>query len=350
MTSLEKHLLKKMREYPVDIEDCSPSLQISVFHEGALKAELQVGDEYRYYDLASLTKILFTVSTFMRYTDEKRMSVEDRIKKWVHWWPHRSTEIREVLSHHAGLPWWAPFYEMLDKKDSVVKKREDVRLFFEKLKLGSKKKAVYSDLDFILLGFVMEAVEEHSLLEIFENTLRPLGLESLHFCPGNKRVFKKSLYAPTEKCPWRKKVLQGEVHDDNTWAFGGVSTHAGLFGELKDVAGWGLYLRQALRHSMGSPLATQKTALLFCRRQFPAAVGDWGLGFMMRSSKDSTAGRYFSKRSVGHTGFTGTSLWYDPVKDLLITILSNRVHPTRDNQNFKSLRPALHDWTAEFLR
>jgi serine-type D-Ala-D-Ala carboxypeptidase len=325
------------------------SLEFNVYHKGEKKGELRLGKSYDYYDLASLTKPLFTVSTFMRYNDEKRVLPDDTIQKFLPWWPHKSTLIKEVLSHHAGLPWWAPFHEMLNRKDSTVKKREDVRLFFEKLKLEAKKKAVYSDLDFILLGFVMEAAEEQGLLEVWENTSKPFEIEGLHFCAENKPTYKRTQYAPTEKCPWRKKTLQGEVHDDNTWAMGGVSTHAGLFGRLEDVSSWGLLLREALVNKKGSALATHETAKLFCKRQVPVKIGDWAMGFMLPSKEGSSAGQHFSPTSVGHTGFTGTSLWFDPKQDLLVTILSNRVYPTRENNKFRTLRPLLHDLIVGLL-
>ncbi|MEK6554096.1 MAG: serine hydrolase domain-containing protein [Bdellovibrionota bacterium] len=350
MNAFEKQLKTKiLKAVEYNLSAYTQSLCLQVFQKGEKLAELDLGRSYKYYDLASLTKPLFTVSTFMRYNDEKRLTPEDRIQKLLEWWPHKSTRIKEVLSHHAGLAWWYPFFEMLDKKDSTIKKREEVRLFFENLKLGSKKKSVYSDLDFILLGFVMEAAEEHSLLQIWGNTSRPWGLKSLHFNAENKPTYKRTDYAPTEKCPWRKKVLQGEVHDDNTWAMGGVSTHAGLFGSLEDVSAWGLLLREALKNKAGSALASHETAKLFCKRQVPRSVGDWALGFTLPSQKDSTAGHHFSPSSVGHTGFTGTSFWYDPKRDLLVTILANRVYPTRENVKFRTLRPLIHDFIVESL-
>lgn len=348
MNSFEKKVIKEiLKTVEQDLAAYTPSLALQVHFKGQKKAEILMGKEYKYYDLASLTKPLFTVSTFMRYCDEGRVRPDNKIYKILPWWQHKRTEVQEVLSHHAGLAWWAPFFEMLDKNQSTIQKREHIRLFFEKLKLGSKKKCVYSDLDFILLGFIAEAAEEKSLLEIFENTKSQLQIEALHFCPENKPQFKRSLYAPTEKCPWRKKVLQGEVHDDNTWAMGGVSTHAGLFGDLQSVADWGLLLRKALL-GLSSPnikgqLCSTSTARLFCKRQVPRSVGDWAMGLMMPGLKESTAGKFFSKKSVGHTGFTGTSIWYDPDVDLLVTLLSNRVHPTRENIKFRSLRPLIHD-------
>ncbi|MGZ3723862.1 MAG: serine hydrolase, partial [Bdellovibrionales bacterium] len=145
------------------------------------------------------------------------------------------------------------------------------------------------------------------------------------------------------------KVLQGEVHDDNTWALAGVAPHAGLFAPIEAVSDWGLKLRAAVLHDskrFGDPKMVRR----FVTRQIPPQVGDWGLCFMKPTKGAASCGRYFSPKSFGHTGFTGTSLWMDPIHDVLVVILSNRVHPTRDNKSFALLRPKLHDWIRELLR
>lgn len=348
MTDYEKALLAKINLATGNqLIDFTPSLVMNVFLGGKKKAELRLGDHKKYYDLASLTKPIFTTSTYMRFVDEDRLTLDSSVRQFLEWWPHRATRIRDLLTHTSGLPWWAPFHQLYGKSSPMVF-REKLREYFETVKLGPRGKAVYSDLDMILLGFVDEAVEEHSLLEVWENTSEKWDLEGFHFNPGNKPIYPRSEYAPTEKCPWRKKVLQGEVHDDNTWAMGGVSSHAGLFGRLEDVTGWGLLLRKAWM-GKGSELATHETAKSFCKRAIPKKVGDWAMGFTMPSAVGSTAGHHFSPLSVGHTGFTGTSIWLDPKRDLLVTILANRVHPTRDNQKFKTLRPLLHDFVVELL-
>lgn len=359
MNKLEKTIKKKIEEITGgDIAAYTPSLDIEVYHRGRKAARLHFGEKVKYYDLASLTKILFTVSAFMRLVDERKINVGDGIYQYLSWWPYKKTTIAQVLSHSAGLSWWAPFYKMIGFKKSgsqVVPKlsatqaRDLVRKFLAKQKLSKEKKAVYSDLDFILLGFVLESATGLTLSELWQQLNRRLKLRSLHFCEGNRPKFKRQDYAPTEKCPWRKKVLRGEVHDDNTWAWGGVSTHAGLFGKISDVSRWGLLLRKAYYSKGGSVLANHKTARLFAERALSPRVGDWALGFMMPSRKDSTAGRYFSKKSIGHTGFTGTSLWFDPEKDLLVVVCANRVHPTRDNVKFRTLRPLIHDIIVQSL-
>ncbi|MCM2283108.1 MAG: serine hydrolase, partial [Bdellovibrionaceae bacterium] len=176
-----------------------------------------------------------------------------------------------------------------------------------------------------------------------------LDLRDAAFHVGNQPPHARRLYAPTEFCPWRKKTIQGEVHDENTWVLGGVAPHAGLFGTLDDLSRWGLCLRSSLRGGSGG-LARPETVARFARRALPRARGDWALGFMLPGLKGASCGKYFSRLSVGHLGFTGTSLWYDPRRDLLVTVLSNRVHPTRENKLFPQLRGFLHDSVVESLQ
>ena len=134
--------------------------------------------------------------------------------------------------------------------------------------------------------------------------------------------------------------MRGEVHDENTWALGGVAPQAGLFGTIGDLSNWGLELRKAVMGKRNG-LCSEKTAKLFTKRRTPVTQGDWGLGFM-KPGKNSSAGK-FSKSSFGHLGFTGTSIWIDPKRDLVVSILSNRVHPTRDNIEIRKLRPLIHN-------
>ena len=362
--NLSKKLEKEILEFIEDgnLKKYTPSLQIEVYLGGQKKISLKMGPKYRYYDLASLTKIIFTVPAMMQACDLGLLNINHPVKKYLPWWPHSSTKIKNVLSHSASLPWWAPYYKKLKNTPPAIR-RESLLKILKKTPLVKSQKAVYSDVDFILLGFLLEAVYKKPLLEIWQNLNWRKRASSLHFNPSNKPKYKRSLYAPTERCPWRKRVLRGEVHDDNTWSFGGVSSHAGLFGQIEDVSRYGLLLRQGFikktkshNHMVNSKkqfgqneLATPKTIRKFVRRAIPSQRGDWALGYMLPSQTGSSSGKYLSRKSVGHTGFTGTSLWYDPHKDILITILSHRVHPTRKNRRFVALRPILHDMIIELL-
>ena len=149
-------------------------------------------------------------------------------------------------------------------------------------------------------------------------------------------------FAATEDCPWRKMVLQGEVDDENAWALGGYSGHAGLFSTAEDVHVITNMIREHY-FGMRRDFLKPKTVREFLRRQNIVEGSDWALGWDTRALEGSSAGKNFSRESVGHTGFTGTSIWMDLEKDVVVILLTNRVHPTRNNDRIKTFRPKLHD-------
>ncbi len=346
-----------------NLSGVTPGLCLQVVHRGRLIADIKMGRTWRYYDLASLTKIIFTVPMFMQLAEahntgrraEPRIDLTASVQRYLPDWPHKSQTVREVLSHSAGLASWAPFYKKMRARQFAGEneRRAFIKKLLFQIPTGSKRRAVYSDLDFILLGFLLEDLYDRSLIEIWQNRVPwRQKTPSLHFNPIDIRGrcdkrFSRGQYAPTERCPWRKKILQGEVHDDNTWSFGGVSTHAGLFGTPDDVTTFGKMLRASWRGQSAAKFPSTAIVRKFTRRAISKNVGDWSLGFMLPTEGKASCGRYYSATAFGHTGFTGTSLWYDPKRDLLITILSNRVHPTRLNRAFISLRPKIHEIVVE---
>jgi CubicO group peptidase (beta-lactamase class C family) len=151
--------------------------------------------------------------------------------------------------------------------------------------------------------------------------------------------------AATEDCAWRDRILWGEVHDPNAWAMGGIAGHAGLFGTAADVLGFG---REMLAASRGqSEIFPAELAREFFRRQQLTEASDWGLGWDTPTAGRSTSGQYFSSHSIGHTGFTGTSLWIDLERGWIVVMLANRVHLVAKRSRFE-LRPQVHDliWEA----
>jgi CubicO group peptidase (beta-lactamase class C family) len=165
---------------------------------------------------------------------------------------------------------------------------------------------------------------------------------------SNGRNYAREEFAATEDCPWRKKVLQGEVHDDNAWTLGGYSGHAGLFSTAEEVYVIANRLRE---HFLGkrNDFFKPETVGEFFRRQDIVKGSDWALGWDTRALEESSAGKYFSRDSVGHTGFTGTSIWMDLERDVIAILLTNRVHPKRDNDKIKQFRPVFHDAVMESL-
>ena len=208
----------------------------------------------------------------------------------------------------------------------------------EPIDQSSPSTSKYSDLGYMVLGFVVERVTGQSLADFTRERIfnlveaRPLAF-GMHHLKGD--VLDK--IAPSEEDPWRGRLLQGEVHDENAAALGGIAGHAGLFGTAHAV---GQITKAWLDSYEGKPSLFQCDVV----KQFVKAQPgtSWGLGWDT-PSQPSSSGQWFSPESFGHLGFTGASIWIDPIKELEVIFLSNRVHPSRDNQAIKTFRPKLHD-------
>jgi CubicO group peptidase (beta-lactamase class C family) len=345
--SFEKNLIQKITPC---LPKATPGVQVQVHWEGKKISDISVGETYPYYDLASVTKIVFTVQAMAKAFDDGLWNLETTVKEILPWYGDEKTHITQLLDHSSGLPWWFSFFEQMDLQTTVLHRWTESARLIRDMELAETDQSVYSDVGFILLGHVLENLYEKPLAVIWDEMKELFYPRStLYFHVGNKAVNKTKFYAPTERSQWRGKLIQGEVHDDNAWAFGGVSTHAGLFGSIDDLGWFLLFLRSQLR-GVSITALRQKTAKLFATRARPEGKGDWALGYMMPTPGKSSSGSHFSKSSIGHTGFTGTSVWYDPVQDLSIAILSNRVFLGRDNKEFAALRPQIHNWVVEGLR
>lgn len=205
------------------------------------------------------------------------------------------------------------------------------------------KACLYSDPGFMILEWLIEVASEKPLDRfVQESVYARLRLEDLFFVPleGLKNR-DHHLYAATEHCPWRGKILEGEVHDDNAYTLGGVAGHAGLFGTAKDICS---LLRELLNTYLGeSNTGVFHEDLVHTFFQRHSDVGTWALGFDTPTRPDSSSGQYFSDQSVGHLGFTGTSFWMDLEKGVIVILLTNRIHPTRENEKIRAFRPVVHD-------
>ena len=207
------------------------------------------------------------------------------------------------------------------------------------------KSEIYSDLSYLQLEGVAESVD--APLEDCWESLPGHSADQLHFNPLKGEEQDDRMYAATERCPWRRRLLRGEVHDDNCWTMGGVGGHAGLFGRLSDVHSLGLEWLRGLNgqtNSLGLSAALIKETTA---RSTMLSSGTRVMGWDTPSPGVSTSGQYFGRRSVGHLGFTGTSLWIDPDAEVVMVLLTNRVCPTRANLGIRTLRPTAHNlaWT-----
>jgi CubicO group peptidase (beta-lactamase class C family) len=344
---LEKKLMEQLESR---IGETTPGVMVRAYQGGRMVCDVSVGTTYAYYDLASLTKVLFAVQAMMVAFEQGKWNLDTRVQEQLPWFPHASVRVQDLLTHSSGLTWWLPFFKNLDLKLSEEQRREKLREMLAGLELSDTPNSVYSDVGFLLLGFLLEEYYKEPLLKVWEGIKDKFYTgTTLEFHPGNVPKHRLSLYAPTEEDTWRRKLLVGEVHDENTWALGGVSTHAGLFGSIDDVS-WALLNVRAQLLGIARYAVKQKTAKLFASRARPQGMGDWALGYMMPTPGSASCGSHFSLNSIGHTGFTGTSMWYDPKADFAVIILSNRLMYGRENKAFARLRPEIHNWIVEGFR
>jgi CubicO group peptidase (beta-lactamase class C family) len=325
------------------------------------------------FDLASLTKVLATTPAVMKLVDEGRLGLDQSLGELISsedLGEKKNLTPRLLLTHSSGLPDHRPYYRdlaghPLDLRKKVLREW----IVREPYVYEPGRSAIYSDLGFMFLEWIIETRTGMSLKDFVEETFyRPLGLKATFFRTGNspfspsdkgereKPQDEKDLetgdlqFAATEYCPWRKRVLLGEVDDENAFALGGYSGHAGLFSTAEEV--WTL-VNMLRAHFFGSRSDFFKPATVqeFFRRQDLVKGSDWALGWDTRAHEGSSAGRFFSRDSVGHTGFTGTSIWMDLVKDVTAIFLTNRVHPSRNNTDaFKAFRPKIHDAIMEDVK
>jgi len=311
------------------------------------------------YDLASLTKPLSTVTALVLLTQAGRCQLHDRVESILPELadsPIGTASLWHLLTHSSGLPGWRGYYERLSPDATVpateqqrglsravlVKLIRDEALIYER---GGR--SLYSDLGFMLLGMIVERCSGVPLQEYFRDRIAsPAGNSQLGFVPTEWAdnflhcARRGGDVAPTEYDTWRGRLLCGEVHDENAASLGGVAGHAGLFGTAAAVlAVTGAWLEAYHRRSSILDALLVKE---FTCRQTVVPGSSWALGWDT-PSPPSSAGRFLPEVSFGHLGYTGTSVWIDPLHELEIVLLSNRVHPTRKNERIKAFRPLIHE-------
>ncbi len=306
------------------------------------------------YDAASLSKAVVTSTAIAMLITTGRLQLDQPIARFLpefvtqpagvdaEW--RRRVTVRHLLTHTGGLVAHRPFFAQAKSKPELLK-----LVFAEPLESEPGAKAQYSDLGFILLGEIIERLSGKPV-DAFaqERIFAPLAMRDTMYHPP------RSLHpriAPTETdMALRKRTVHGEVHDENAFVMGGAAGHAGMFSTVRDLAAFaqmmlngGIYGHQRLlpRRAIEQFTARQNVGS-------GADASERGLGWV-NPTEPSSSGKYFSPRSFGHTGFTGTSLWVDPEKELFVILLTNRVHPTRDNAKIDAARPAIHDTVVEAL-
>jgi CubicO group peptidase (beta-lactamase class C family) len=312
------------------------------------------------FDLASLTKPLATTLAVMLLAREGKIRIDDRVTRFLPTFGvfgKNLTTVRQLLTHSSGLPAWKPYYQEVIKEEKAGKihfvasrgaKNYVMRLIHREKPLQPPgKHCLYSDLGFMVLGELVETVTGLTLDRFcLERIYKPLALRSTGFVDLTQLRTRRleavtESIAPTEQCPWRKKILCGEVHDDNAYAMGGVAGHAGLFSSAQDVHGLLACLSRCLRGK--DNFLPRSIVEEFFTRDESVENSTFALGWDLPTPGRSASGGLFSPRTVGHLGFTGTSIWWDLEKNCYIILLTNRLHPSRKNENIRDFRPHIHD-------
>jgi CubicO group peptidase (beta-lactamase class C family) len=331
-----------------------PGAAVAITHEEKLVALKAVGG-FTYdaaaprvqpdtiYDLASVSKVVATTTMAMLLYQRGLLDLDAPVARFL---PFLALDIgdkrwekvtaRMLLSHSAGLAAYSDFSRRPAPQDVVTLAAAIP------LETDPGTAVLYSDLGFILLGHMLEQLAGEPLhafcaLEIFG----PLGMAQTGFRPPAS--LHEHIPPTVDDREFRMKVIQGEVHDPNAAIMHGVAGHAGVFAPAEDVA--------KFAHCMlsgGAPILRRETVELFTKRQASPAGTSRALGWDTPSSP-SQSGQYFSARSFGHLGYTGTSLWCDPERQLSVTLLTNRTWPSASSQQIKQVRPAFHDAVVDCL-
>ncbi len=290
------------------------------------------------YDLASLTKVIGLTTAAMMLVDSGKLALDAPVQRYVPAFQGPNKErvmIRHLLTHSSGLPAWRPLYaESADREhalalvDTTPLMRQPGDTF------------VYSDLGAMILAQAVQAVSGQRLDDFLAARLfGPLGMTSTRYLPPESW---RSRIAPTENdTVFRHRLLRGEVHDENAGRLGGVSGHAGLFSTAPDLA---TFARWLLRLRRTDSLHVRE----FTQRQGIPPGSSRALGWDT-PSENSSAGTKMGPNAFGHTGFTGTSIWFDPDRSLFIILLTNRVNPTRANTKILQVRRRVADLVNDAL-
>jgi serine-type D-Ala-D-Ala carboxypeptidase len=371
-------------------EGVAPALSAAVLRGGALVHASCHGEipapmprplrEDDLFDVASLTKVMVTATLAAQLAETGALALDapvvERMPAFGRAGKERVTA-RQLLAHASGLPAWRPYFERAAADpiagaaflppatrprpgalEGAFRRGEALvreAVLAEPLEAAPGTRAVYSDPGFLALGFLLEALFGEPLARAAERrVLAPLGLRSTFFLDGRDageaaRRAAGRAFAPTERCAHRDEVNQGAVNDDNAWAMGGTAAHAGLFSTAPEVAVTGLAWLDAL---LGRRSVVPSAAAAVFARRDPTPGSTRALGWDTPSSAGSSLGTRLGRGergAIGHLGFTGTSLWIDLDEEVVVALLTNRVHPSRENERIRAFRPRFHDAVAAAL-
>lgn len=335
-----------------------PGAALAVTHQGSLVASQGFGrftfdagspeiQSNTVFDLASLTKVVTTTTMAMLLYERGLMSLDTPLQsvlpEFVSLAPPPQRErrgrvtVRMLLSHSSGLPAYEKLFEFACTREELMRAAITTPLDREP---GTH--SAYSDIGFILLGEVLARLSRIALDRFAEQEIfAPLGMERARFNPPED--WRPAIPPTEDDKKFRKRIIQGEVNDENAFVMGGTSGHAGVFAPATDVARFAECMLRG-----GMPILNPATVRLFTTRQPSPQGTSRALGWDT-PSHPSSSGTMFTSSSFGHLGFTGTSLWIDSERQLSVTLLTNRTWPNRSTQAIRHVRPEVHDAIVEAL-
>lgn len=296
------------------------------------------------FDIGSVTKAVATASLLGLLLQDKTLTLDDPVEKFLPelaGTPLGGRTVGALASHSSGLIGWYAIYDETDRAGLLPWLRKRMP---DLVVRGPGEKAEYSDVGFIVLGLVLERAARAPIAELFQKrVVSPLGASETEYgpllLPGEKKAGLEIV--ATEYCLIRKRVLQGEIFDENCHFLGGKTGHAGLFATARGIAP---ICREWLLAARGkSKWLSGEIAGLLTRPSGRAPGSTWGYGWDTPSKTGSTAGDRFSRKSFGHLGYPGCSVWIDPENETFAVFFTNRIHPSRYDERIRQVRPALHD-------
>jgi len=297
------------------------------------------------FDLASLTKVVATAPMAMVLYERGLLDLDAPVSAIVPEFTHdkekdprrREVTLRMLLSHSSGLPAYEKLFLRASTRDELLH-----AAFTTPLIADPASRAEYSDIGFIILGTALERLADEALDRFCQREIfAPLAMTNTTFNPPPE--IRWQIPPTAEDQIFRRRIVQGEVQDENASMLGGVAAHAGLFSTAADLAKFAHFMLNG-----GHPILRPETVAIFTRRESAPLGTSRALGWDTPSSP-SQSGKYFSPQSFGHLGYTGTSIWIDPVRQLSITLLTNRTWPDCANQAIKQVRPKFHDAVIEAI-
>ena len=334
-------------------ERAFPGAAVSVLHRGKLVALKGLG-RFTYepgspavqadtiFDLASVSKVVGTTPMAMLLYERGQLDLEAPVSSLLPEFagddPRREeVTVRMLLAHSSGLPAYERLFESARTREELIHAALTMPLTADP---GTR--AEYSDIGFIILGELLSRLADESLDRFCQREVfGPLGMAHTCYCPPP--AWRSQIPPTVDDRTFRRRVVQGEVHDENASVMGGVAGHAGVFAPAADLA---LFAHAMLNG--GRPVLRPETVALFTRRQLSPPGTSRALGWDT-PSQPSQSGGHLSQTAFGHLGYTGTSLWIDPELQLAITLLTNRTWPDHSNQAIKQVRPAFYDAIVESL-